>query len=187
VTPSDRERWNEKHGRAADAGADVGEPARWLVQHRRLLATRAPGRALDVACGRGRNARLLAELGFEVDAIDVSDVALGSLAGVPRIHPVRADLSEGAAALPHASYDVVVDFFYLERALLEPLARSLAPGGLLLFETFLRHDDMNPRFTLAPNELLHAFPALRVLAYRETDPPRPLASLVARREPGPAG
>src|SRR5918911_713461 len=64
LSESDRARWNARH---AAAGEEPGEPSAWLAQHAELLARLAPGRALDVASGRGRNAFALADLGFEVD------------------------------------------------------------------------------------------------------------------------
>src|SRR5436305_13290413 len=75
-----RERWNDHYaGPGFEPFPDA--PADWLVEHRELLAQRLGGepRALDVACGDGRNARWLAELGFDVEAIDVSDVAVEAL------------------------------------------------------------------------------------------------------------
>ena len=71
-----RERWNERY---ADGGLEPfpDAPAEWLVAHEALLP--GGGRALDVACGDGRNAVYLAQLGYMVDAIDVSDVAIGAL------------------------------------------------------------------------------------------------------------
>ena len=187
-----RERWNER--RSADRFQPFPDtPADWLVEHGALLGS--GGRALDVACGDGRNALYLARLGFEVDAVDVSDVAIEALRAAAQerslaIAPRVVDLEREA---PDAgSYDVVVSFNYLQRDLFEALERALRPGGWLVFETFGRaHLDelgksMNEAYVLADNELLHAFPGLRVRQYREgvvtgATGPRGVASLVARR------
>src|SRR4051794_32227091 len=88
-----RERWNARH---RDAG--VADPAEWVLSHRRVLEARLPGRALDVACGVGRHAVFLAELGFHVDAVDVSDVAVARVRAVADerrlpIIAMRADLT----------------------------------------------------------------------------------------------
>ncbi len=187
-----RERWNER--RSADRFEPFPDtPADWLVEHGALLGS--SGRALDVACGDGRNALYLARLGFEVDAIDVSDVAIDalraaaderSLAIEPRVVDLERESPEAAA------YDVVVNFNYLQRDLFGALEQALRPGGWLVFETFGRaHLDelgksMNEAYVLGDNELLHAFPELRVRHYREgvvAGPagPRGVASLVARR------
>ncbi|HEV2819619.1 MAG TPA: class I SAM-dependent methyltransferase [Solirubrobacteraceae bacterium] len=195
-TTPDRERWNAKH-REAEVGGTVGgtEPRRWLVEHRALLLEKAGGRALDVACGVGREAAYLAEIGFAVDAVDVSDVAIARVrerAGERAldVRATRMDLPDGDAAFPRPPYDVICCFYFLQRALLKPLAGALAPGGLLLYETFTRdHVEvvggrMPERFLLDPNELRDAFAGLRVVRYREAvigaEAPRAVASIVAR-------
>jgi len=195
VGPSDRsarERWNERRS-AAGFEPFPDAPAPWLVEHAALLG--GGGRALDVACGDGRNARALARLGYEVDAVDVSDVTIEALRATaaeraPGVHPRVADLER--EPLARDAYDVVVNFNYLQRDLFGALEAALRPGGWLLFETFGpahlaelgRH--VNPKFVLAPNELLHAFPRLRVRAYRDgvaehPGGPRGIASLLAQR------
>jgi tellurite methyltransferase len=195
MATSARERWNERRA-AAGFEPFPDSPARWLVDHGSLLG--GGGRALDVACGDGRNALYLAHLGFEVDAVDVSDVAIDALRAAaperaPAVHPRLLDLER--EPLPEAEYDVVVNFNYLQRDLFGALERALRPGGWLLFETLGRaHIDelgkrINPAYVLADNELLHAFPGLRVRRYREGVVQRPcgsrgVASLVAQRPRG---
>jgi tellurite methyltransferase len=189
---SARERWNE---RRSEGGFEPfpDTPADWLVEHRRLLGD--GGRALDVACGDGRNALYLARLGFEVDAVDVSDVAIDALRAAaperaPSVRPQVIDLER--ESLPVAEYDVVLNFNYLKRDLFGALERALLPGGWLVFETLGRaHIDelgkrINPAYVLDDNELLRAFPGLRVRRYREgvvarACGPRGIASLVAQR------
>ncbi|MBA3327389.1 MAG: methyltransferase domain-containing protein [Solirubrobacterales bacterium] len=188
----DRERWNRKHSSVQVGG---WTPRPWLTEHRALLDEQPARRALDVACGRGREALYLAEIGFEVDALDVSDVVVDALADTARARglPVRAQQVDLAAApdpLEHGAYDVVTCFYFLQRALLPALAAALAPGGLLFYETFTRdHVDvlgreMNREVLLGHNELLHAFTGLRVLRYREEvigdERRRAVASVVAR-------
>ncbi len=189
----DRERWNRKH-----ASVQVGgwAPRPWLVDHRALLDEQQGRRALDVACGRGREALYLAEIGFAVDALDVSDVVVDALARAARerdlaVQARRVDLSAVPPPLASGVYDVVTCFYFLLRPLLPALAAALAPGGLLFYETFTRDHvevlggDMNRDVLLGHNELLHAFGALRVLRYREAvigeERRRAVASLVARR------
>lgn len=195
MAASDRDRWNRRYReRGPDAFGTA--PSEWLVAHRALLAQQPRGRALDVACGTGRNALYLARLGFTVDALDVSDVAIDFLrAEVERrglaIAPRRCDLE--VELLPAGRYEVVLDFSYLDRALFPQLRQSLRPGGLLIFETFTREQTRLPRGpsdpqrTLEPGELRRAFAELEILDYRETtlnadDPEkaRAVASLVAR-------
>jgi tellurite methyltransferase len=177
---AERARWNERHGRDA---RPPGAAAEWLVAHRALLDAQPRGRALDLACGRGRNALELARMGFAVDAVDISDVAVEAVraAAAEQGLPVtahRADLS--GEPFPRPPYDVIVDVNYLERSLFEAIPLALAPGGLLVFETFTReHAGIRAEFGLAVNEPLRAFRGLRVLHYREVGG---RAGLVARRQ-----
>jgi tellurite methyltransferase len=194
----DRERWNERYD-VAGFQALPDAPAHWLVEHRDLLcelrAARDDARAIDVACGDGRNARYLAELGFAVAAVDVSDVAIAAL----RAAAAETGLAVQARVLDleheppaQGAYDVVVCMSYLQRDLFGALERALRPGGVLLYETFARaHLDelgrtFNPAYVLDRNELLHAFSALHVRHYREgvvarRGGERGVASIVAQR------
>ena len=189
-----RAKWNKRY---AEAGFEPfpDDPAEWLTEHDSLLRTLAPGRALDVACGNGRNALHLARLGFEVDAVDISDFAIERLraAAAERdlpITPKLMDLEDDH--LPADRYDVAVNFNYLQRDLFDPLARTLRPGGLLIFETVAQAhldelgEDFRQDYVLAPNELLRAFPGLLVRHYREGvvrrgGAERGVASLIAQR------
>jgi SAM-dependent methyltransferase len=128
-------------------------------------------------------------------AVDISDVIIEKLRAAVadrglRVTPLRLDLERDP--LPAAQYDVIVQFNYLQRSLFEPLARALAPGGILLLETVTRAhvvelgNDFDPRFLLDTDELAASFPDLDVLRYQEgvterAGRPRAVASLVARR------
>lgn len=189
-----RERWNERYADPDRAWLPEA-PAEWLVEHRALLS--GGGRALDVACGDGRNALYLAQLGYMVDAIDVSDVAIDALRAATdarglamTIAPRVVDLER--ETLPDGPYDVVVTLNFLQRDLFGPLQDALAPGGLLLYETLGRAHvdelghDFNPDYLVAPGELLRAFDRLDVIAQHEgvverSGSPRGVASVVARR------
>lgn len=189
----ERARWNERYGRGA---GPVGlEPSAWLADHRELLERGPRGRALDIACGMGRNALFLAGLGFHVDAVDVSDVAIQATRARAAergaaVRAVRADVRTDP--FPAPPYELIVNLNFLERASFGPIERALAPGGLLVFETFGRDQrdvpgsSLDERLTLAPNELLQVFAGLRVLHYRDTvlreGRLRAVVSLVARRE-----
>lgn len=192
-----RTRWNSRFARRG-VSAFQGAPASWLVEHRSLLLGSGERRALDVACGSGRNAGYLAGLGYEVDAVDISDVAIEGLraAAIDRglkVYPRRMDLEQ--ERLPVAGYDVIVQVNYLQRDLFESLAHALKPGGLLLVETFTRADAetlgnrVDPQFLLEHQELLSAFPGLEVLDHVEATAERSgrrraVAGLVARRPAG---
>jgi tellurite methyltransferase len=190
---SERERWNRKY---AERGVEAlrRAPAQWLEDNEDLLTGALGRRALDIACGDGRNAGYLANLGFTVDAVDISDVAIAALrAAATERHlsviALRIDLARDP--LPAADYDVIVQFNYLQRSLLPALPGALATGGILIVETMTRaHAEpidrpMDPRFLLEPGELRTAFPELELLRYRDGvfeggNRHRALASLVAR-------
>lgn len=168
----------------------IDGPSSWLLSNADLLPRR--GRALDVACGRGRHALLLAGAGFRVDAVDRDEARVAALAAVAeRLGlPVEArvrDLETGEVSLGDDEYDVVLVFHYLHRPLFPALARALAPGGLLLYETFTtaqagRGKPTNPDFLLEPGELVRRVGPLEVLRQREGDfEGRMVASVAARK------
>jgi SAM-dependent methyltransferase len=154
------------------------EPSAWVVRFAGLI--RPGGRALDVACGGGRHARLLASLGHAVEAVDRDAPALAGLADVAGVRTTCSDIEGGAWPYPGARFDAVVVTNYLHRPLLPVLVSSLAQGGVLLYETFARGNERygrpsNPEFLLEPGELLRACAALRIVAYEDVrvDVPRP--------------
>jgi SAM-dependent methyltransferase len=191
---ADRAKWNEKYSKTGPQ-TFVKDPSKWLVAHEELLAEHPKGKALDLACGLGRNSFFLAELGFEVDAIDISDVAIQWLEGQVdgrklTISPRQDDIE--SCELPVDGYQVIVCFNFLERGIFPKLVDALASDGLLLFETFTYdHIDVLkkkfPRdFALKIGELRHSFPALETLAYREEvvsegGSEAAVASIVARK------
>jgi tellurite methyltransferase len=197
---SPRERWNRRYS-DGEFEPFPDRPSEWLVENRELLLGRGGSGArlaLDVACGSGRNARYLAELGFAVDAVDVSDVAVAALQAAAAERGLAVDarrIDLEAEPLAVGRYDVVVQLNYLQRDLFGALGGALAPGGILVVETVARaHVDelghrFDPRFVLGDNELLHAFPDLLIRHYREgvaerSGKPRGIASLVAERRRG---
>lgn len=168
--------WDERFERALAEQDGPDPPAPWLVEHRDTFAVLAPGRAADVACGLGRHAVMLAELGFAVDALDASEVGLGYLAGVARDRALpitceRVDL-RARPALPRPPYAALVVTNYLQRDLLGVLVGALTPGGLLAVEAFLAHPDpewgpSRPEMVLAPNELPGLLSGTELVSYVE--------------------
>ncbi len=172
-------------------------PSDWLRSHHSLLNAQRRGAALDVACGNGRNSFFLAAMGFEVDAADISDVAVVWLQQqvaqkVVSIQPIQMDFENNLLA--KEKYQVILCFNYLERGLFPVLQDALQAGGLLFFETAYRDDitilgsSMNPRYVLDYNELLREFSDLRILEYQEKivyvaelTKKKALASIVARK------
>ncbi len=148
---------------------------------------------LDLACGRGRNARAVAAAGLPVIGLDRNLESLSALRdALPDVPAVRADL-EGGAAIPFRpeAFGAVLVFRYLHRPLCAAIAGLLRPGGRLVYETFtvaqreLGHGPRRDAFLLQPGELPLLFPMLEIEHFEEvrTEGPRPeaLARLVARR------
>jgi SAM-dependent methyltransferase len=175
--------------------AQMSQPSAWITRFAPLI--RANGRALDVACGGGRHARYLAGLGLAVEAVDRDAEALLGLAGEPRIVVRHADLEGGPWPYSGAVFDAVLVTNYLYRPILPALTALLAPGGVLLYETFARGNESygrpsNPDFLLAPGELLELAEGagLRVVAYEDgyVDSPKPavVQRICAMRPPAEA-
>jgi SAM-dependent methyltransferase len=158
-----------------DAVNPDASPVSWLTANQDLLEGR--GRALDVACGAGRHALFLARRGLSVRAVDRDAAGVAALAAEARRLGlgIRAEVLELEVAgidLGSAAYDVIVVVHYLHRPLFPALVRALAPGGVLLYETFtlaqaLRGRPTNPDFLLRPGELPRLVAPLRVLRQRE--------------------
>ena len=173
-------------------GIGPGEaPSSWLLENLDLLPRAA--RTLDVACGRGRHALLLAAAGFSVEAVDRDAGLIDSLrATAERLQlPLRAevrDLETGTADLGTEAYDLVLVFHYLHRPLFPALVRALVPSGLLLYETFTveqarRGKPKNPDFLLEPGELRQRVAPLVVLREREGEFEGRMVAAVAARKP----
>ncbi len=200
--PSSQSDWDAKYRLATEA--PPSEPASIV---RELLPLLPAGPALDVACGTGRHALLLAARGQHVTAVDFSGVALDILevrahrvdAPVRRskslyaskrpvhggIELVQADLER--TTLPENCYDLILCIQYLQRSLFPQMARALRPDGVLLVETYTRAQlefpggPRNPAYLLETGELREAFPELCVLFYRELRAGQGIASLVAKK------
>ncbi len=173
---NDRLRWNNKY--LQEAYKLPRKPSALLAKNKSRLLKQSGKRALDLACGSGRNSLFLARLGFKVDAIDISDTGLRQLVQCARqenlkIRAIAMNLQQ--VILPRARYDVILNFNFLQRSLFAQIENALAPNGLLFFESFterhmiLQDKKMNPAYLLNNHELKSAFPTLEILCYRETD------------------
>ena len=152
--------WDERHLQSGRS-----EPVPLLVE---VAGKLAPGKALDLACGTGRNAIWLAQQGWDVTAVDFSPVAIGLLRPEARglaVRSVLADLEADEFVLEPRSWDLILISCYLQGDLFARLGPALRPGGVLIVITLLGEG----RFRLKPGELLACFPAWEVLHYREAD------------------
>ena len=143
-------------------------PSPWIVRFSGLVP--AGGTVLDLACGRGRHLRWFAARGHRVLGVDRDGEALASLQGVGET--LQADVENEAWPLAGRTFDAVVVTNYLWRPLFTRILESVAPGGVLLHETFAQGNETvgkpsRPDFLLAPGELLTAYPGLRVVAYED--------------------
>jgi SAM-dependent methyltransferase len=153
------------------------------------------GRAIDVACGAGRNALYLARRGFDVDAVDISGEALDRAREVAQISNLKLnwlehDLDEQLEL--DASYQLILIVRYVNLPLIRQLAANLAPAGFLICEQHLVTEAEvvgpgNPAFRVRPGDLLTAAEGLRVRHLEELLVQEPdgqtaaLARLVAQR------
>jgi 2-polyprenyl-3-methyl-5-hydroxy-6-metoxy-1,4-benzoquinol methylase len=163
----------------------------WL---QRVLPLLPPGKVLDIACGRGRNALPMAELGYAVTALDASSQGLSQLADEARrrglaMTTLQQDL-EQTPQLPKAAFDVVLQFFYLQRSLFDAVRDAVRPGGVAVVRTFSRAGNFaggpgNPDYVLKVGELLTLFHGWEILLHEEgldeAERGGGLAGIVARK------
>ncbi|MBI1943778.1 MAG: class I SAM-dependent methyltransferase [Betaproteobacteria bacterium] len=156
---------------------DIVPPSAWVV---RWAPRITHGTVLDVACGRGRHAKLFLERGLKVVAIDRKPQ------DIPGARFVQADLEDGSPwPLPGEKFEGIVVTNYLYRPLLSIVNDSLAGNGILIYETFMVGNERfgrpsNPEFLLHPGELLEAFRGLRVLGFEEGEVSEPKPALIQR-------
>lgn len=161
-----------------------GAPSPWVVRCANCLP--AGGRVLDLACGGGRHALWLAARGFRVDAADRDTAALRALAGAAGVVPVEADLEIGPWPFEADRYDAVVVTNYLFRPRLPELLACLRPGGVLVYETFMRGNERfgkpsNPDFLLHEGELLALVrDRFSVVAFEQGEIAKPKPAMVQR-------
>ena len=177
-------RWRERIGE--EVVADT-----WLLEVRDLLPV---GRALDLACGRGRNALELARWGFTVTAVDCSEEALAQLAAAAATESLPIDCQccdlERQSPEMAQDFDLVLCFYYLHRPLLPWLLAAVKPGGLAVLRTFSSAGSFPPgkldsQFVLQPGELLTVFAGWEILRHEEGLEPShkggSVAGIVARK------
>ena len=187
----DQKRWDEKfRGKKYTLGTEANP---FLRKHVRLLPR---GKALDVATGEGKNAVFLARHGFDVEAVDISEKGLRKARRLARengvkVKTVLADLDHHP--IEEERYDLITDFYFLDRRLIPRIKRGLKKGGKVVFETYLTEQSSlcqegprNPKYLLKHNELLTLFKGFRVLLYREGifregGKKKALASLIAEK------
>ena len=192
---TDRIKWNERYG-GEDFWFSLG-PSGFLAQSLEQVCARITGRrALDVACGEGRNAIFLAQNGFRVDAVDIAERGLER--GIRRVRQlgvqvdfIRADLEEYRL---QEDYDLILNFNFLLRPLIPELIEHLVPGGMIVMETILSAPTLpgahTREFLLQPGELERLFSAFggSILQLEEDlSQETPVARILFRKELPDAG
>ena len=159
----------ERHSGYCSSSLVVKNPSLLLVEAVRDLP---PGRALDLACGSGRNALYLAERGWDVVAIDRIETVHH-----PRIEGRRLDLEQGALPFDDESFDLVCIIHFLHRPLFGEARRMTRRGGCVVSAIHTVKSTMNPKYAIALGELRSYFSDWEILIDREDE----VAELAARR------
>jgi SAM-dependent methyltransferase len=153
------------------------EPSAWVARWAPLITS---GTVLDVACGGGRHSKLFLEQGLKVVAVDREPQS------IPGARFIQADLENGSPwPLPGERFEGIVVTNYLHRPLMATLQASLAPGGVLIYETFMLGNERygrpsNPQFLLQPGELLRSFPGMVVQGFEEGPVSEPKPAMIQR-------
>ena len=154
-------------------------PSPWVERFASLIPK--GGIVLDLACGSGRHTRYLNAMGYRLLAVDIDVARVEDLSKNENVEIMKADLEAGDWPFSERRFDGIVVTNYLHRPNLPRLVESLAPGGVLMYETFAKGNEKlggpcNPDFLLNPAELLDAFaPRLTIMAYEHAieDEPTP--------------
>jgi tellurite methyltransferase len=173
--------WDERY----QSVREIGPPTPLLAN---VASKLKPGRALDLACGAGRNAIWLAEHGWQVTAVDGSKAAIELLRSKnPHIEARVADLEKHEYSIEPDSWDLIAMCYYLQRDLFEPAKRGVVPGGVVLAIVHIPAPGEGlTRFRLAPGELANHFRDFEILHSYEGPPADPahhqwVAEVIARR------
>ena len=169
-----------------DQPSEAGpEASPWVRRFASLVD--AAGEVLDVACGRGRHTRLFLKLGHPVTALDRDLSGIADLGAEPRLTALEADLEDGSPwPFEGRCFAGVVVTNYLHRPLFPNLLSALAPGGVLIYETFARGNEglgrpRNPAHLLREGELIERVSgALRIIAYEHGEIATPRRAVVQR-------
>ena len=159
-------------------------PSSWIVKFAPLI--KSQGLVLDLACGSGRHAKWLAQQGYQVDALDRDPIATSSMQGIDGIRIQQTDLETAEPPSFEHSYDGIIVSRYLHRPLLTSLATILKPGGILIYETFMRGNERygkpsNPDFLLMPDELMNTYsPLLNVISFEQGEVVEPKPAILQR-------
>jgi len=169
----------------AASHAALQAPSSWIVRWSHLVPP--AGTVLDVACGTGRHMHWFADRGHRTTGVDRSEEAVLAASHHGRV--LQADIEAGPWPFDGQQFAAVVVTNYLWRPRLPDIVAAVAPGGVLLYETFAAGNETigrpsRPDFLLQPGELLDACAGLHVVAYEDgylETPPRFVQRIAAIR------
>lgn len=161
---TDRIKWNQRY---ESEDSFLGErPSPFLTREIERIKALSPGRtALDIACGEGRNSLFLAQHGFRVTGLDISDIGLakGRSRALAKGMDVDFQMVDLDSFTVKGSYDLILNFNFLMRELIPTEIACLNPGGVLLFDTIMASEQLlqnhKPSYLLQPGELYRIFEA----------------------------
>jgi tellurite methyltransferase len=163
-----KESWDERYGSGKYSSAEPHKLLKGLVEKLK------PGKALDLACGTGRNALFLAEKQWTVTAVDNSRVGIeiaGQRAAAKnlKVDFRTADLEKGEFKIEPNAYDLICDFYYLQRNLFSQMKTGVRAGGIIVATIHLFDEGgENSPFLLKSGELRKYFRDFLILHYHET-------------------
>jgi len=175
MSNADEERWNRRYLPYLNGEKSCAfTPDTLLTEHAALFS--GEGAALDLACGSGANALWLASRGYQTSALDASSVALDLLQTEASRRDLEINTIHATSETwqwPEAHFSAITMFRYLDRKIFDAIDRALAPGGLLVYQTFNanhleQRPDFNPDYVLGMNELNDAFSSLEVIVNDQT-------------------
>jgi 2-polyprenyl-3-methyl-5-hydroxy-6-metoxy-1,4-benzoquinol methylase len=155
---ADKEKWNKRY----ENNPIPDTPIKIITDYAKEAIGKndTDKKALDIAAGMGRHSKYLASLGFEVDALDISSLAIASLQNIKNINAKEVDFD--THSLEKNKYDLVVCTYFLKRELFAQIIAALKDGGILIYETFVYHPNnkqtpTHRSFLLEEGELENAF------------------------------
>lgn len=169
---------------SAHCASLAGPPSPWVQRFAGLVP--AGGHVLDLACGYGRHARYFADRGCQVEAVDINEESLATMAGIPGITTRQADLEGGPWPYYNRCFDGVVVTNFLFRPLMPQIFNVIETGGVLIYETFMTGNELlgkpsNPVHLLRRGELLELVRnRFTVVAFEQGQVDQPRPSVIQR-------